>query len=493
MNEFSFLPSLRTIYVKGYPLNLIEPGIWRMEPTGKMKVGVHFIGTEALIAPAQDDLSIEQAMNVATLPGVIDPVLAMPDMHQGYGFPIGGVAAFNLDEGVISPGGVGYDINCGVRLLKTPLQRHQLHYRSQMRDLVSDLYESIPTGVGSRRQDLKLSVDDLKDLLCEGIHWSLRNGFATAKDVRVIEEGGCLTGANPDWVSKAALLRGYDQVGTLGSGNHFVEVQYVDKLFHETTAKAFGLKLNQVVVLIHTGSRGLGYQICSDHIHACLQACQRYGIDLAHPELAAAPIFSPEGQAYLKAMASAANFAFNNRQLITFWVRRVFEKHFGEVELELLYDVCHNIAKFENMPIGGKMVPVCIHRKGATRAYPPFHPEVPFKYQTTGQPILIPGDMGRYSFVLAGRKESLQKSFGSACHGAGREYSRTKSKQLARGRAVLRELENEGISVKAAGYDTVLEEIPEAYKDASQVVQAIQEASIANLVARLRPMGVIKG
>lgn len=493
MKEAASLPTLRTIYVKGYPLRLIEPGIWRIEPTGKMKVGVHLVGTEELIMPAQDDLSIEQAMNVATLPGVIDPVLTMPDMHQGYGFPIGGVAAFNLQDGVISPGGVGYDINCGVRLLKTPLERHQLHYRTEMRELVLDLFENIPTGVGSRRKDLKLELGDLKDLLVEGVHWSLRKGFATFKDVQVIEESGCLPGANADFVSEEALLRGYDQVGTLGSGNHFVEVQYIDQIYSEKIANSFGLKLNQVVVLIHTGSRGLGYQICSDYIKKCLQACEHYGIELAHPELAAAPIHSPEGQAYLKAMASAANFAFNNRQLITFWVRRIFEKHFGEMELELLYDVCHNIAKFETMPIQGQNVQVCIHRKGATRAYPPFHPQVPFKYQATGQPILIPGDMGRCSFVLAGRKESLLKSFGSACHGAGREYSRTKAKKLAKGRAILRELEDEGIYVKAAGYDTVSEEIPEAYKDATKVVKAIEQASIANLVARLKPMGVIKG
>lgn len=458
-----------------------------------MRVGVHLIGSEELLLPAQDDLSIEQAMNVATLPGVIDPVLTMPDMHQGYGFPIGGVAAFRLEDGVISPGGVGYDINCGVRLLKTPLHRRDIHYRSKMRELVSDLFENIPSGVGSHRQDFKLELSDLKEVLIEGANWALRKGFATPSDLEVIEEGGCLLNANTDFVSPKALERGLDQVGTLGSGNHFVEVQYVDEVYNESIANRFGLHPEQVVVLIHTGSRGLGYQVCEDFIGTCLSVCERYGIKLAHPELAAAPLSSSEGKAYLSAMAAAANFAFTNRQLITYWVRKVFCHHFGEMEMPLLYDVCHNIAKFEEMPIHGKMTRVCVHRKGATRAYPPHHPLVPKAYREVGQPILIPGDMGRYSFVLVGNQDSLTRSFGSACHGAGREFSRHRAKKMAKGRAILRELEDQGIYVKAAGFDTVAEEFPEAYKDASKVVEAVQNAAIANLVARLRPMGVIKG
>lgn len=488
-----FLPELRTILIKGYPLHLISPGIWRIEPTGKMRVGVHLIGSEELIVPARDDLSIEQAMNVATLPGVIDPVLAMPDMHQGYGFPIGGVAAFRLEDGVVSPGGVGYDINCGVRLLKTPLHKNDIHYRSKMRDLVQDLFENIPSGVGSHRKDFQLEMSDLKDVLTEGATWAMRKGFATQSDLEVIEEGGCLPSANPDCVSKTALERGLDQVGTLGSGNHFVEIQYIDDIYNEQVAKKFDLHLNQVVVLIHTGSRGLGYQVCDDYIEMCFAACERYGIELVHKELAAAPLSSPEGRTYLSAMAAAANFAFTNRQLITYWVRRVFAHHFGDLEMPLLYDVCHNIAKFEEMPVNGKMTKVCVHRKGATRAYPPHHPQVPTCYREVGQPILIPGDMGRYSFVLVGNKDSLRHSFGSACHGAGRELSRHKAKKMSKGRAIIRELEDQGIYVKAAGYDTVAEEFPEAYKDASRVVEAVENASIANLVARLRPMGVIKG
>lgn len=487
------LPDLFTIQVKGYSLSLIAPGTWRLPPTGKMRVGVHLIGSKELIEPAKNDLSIEQARDVASLPGVIDPVLTMPDMHQGYGFPIGGVAAFDADEGVVSPGGVGYDINCGVRVLKTPLQRDQIHYRSEMRALVSDLFENIPTGVGSRRQDLKLEIADLKDLLRDGVHWALKNGFASNQDLEVIEEGGRLPGADPDCLSEIALKRGLDQLGTLGSGNHFVEVQYVDAIYNEPLANAFGLHSNQVIVMIHTGSRGLGYQVCEDYLSKCLEVGQKYGIQLPNAELASVPLKSVEGRSYLAAMAAAANFAFTNRQLITYWVRRVFENHFGEVKLELLYDVCHNIAKFEDLPVNGKTRKVFIHRKGATRAYPPHHPKVPKRYQETGQPILIPGDMGRYSFILAGTSPSLSHSFGSACHGAGREVSRHKAKQIAKGRPILRELEDSGIYVKASGYDTVAEEIPEAYKDASRVVEAIQDASIAQKVVRLRPMGVIKG
>jgi len=487
------LPELKTIHIKGYPLHLISPGVWRIEPFGKMRVGVQLIGSEELISPARDDLSIEQAMNVATLPGVIDPVLTMPDMHQGYGFPIGGVAAFRLEDGVVSPGGVGYDINCGVRLLKTPLRKSDIHYQSKMRELVSDLFENIPSGVGSHRPDFQLKLEDLKDVLREGAAWALKKGFAYPHDLEVIEEGGCLPGANPDLVSSTALQRGLDQVGTLGSGNHFVEIQYIDEIFNPEVAKAFGLELNQVVVLIHTGSRGLGYQVCEDYIEICMAACERYGIELAHKELAAAPLSSPEGRNYLSAMAAAANFAFTNRQLITYWVRRVLTHHFGEMVMPLLYDVCHNIAKFEEMPIDGKMTRVCVHRKGATRAYPPGNLQVPLPYRAVGQPVLIPGDMGRYSFVLVGNRDSLARSFGSACHGAGREMSRHQAKRKSKGRAIIRELEDQGIYVRAEGFDTIAEEFPEAYKDASDVVEAVQNASIANLVARLRPLGVIKG
>jgi tRNA-splicing ligase RtcB len=487
------LPELRTIHIKGYPLHLISPGIWRIDPIGKMRVGIHLIGSEELVSLAREDLSIEQAMNVATLPGVIDPVLTMPDMHQGYGFPIGGVAAFRLEDGVVSPGGVGYDINCGVRLLKTPLRKKDIHYRSKMRELVSDLFENIPSGIGSLRADFQLALEDLKDVLREGVGWALRKGFASPQDLEVIEEGGCLPDANPDLVSVTALQRGLDQVGTLGAGNHFVEVQYVDAILNAEVAEIFGLYLNQVIVLIHTGSRGLGYQVCEDYIEICMAACERYGIELVQKELTAAPLSSPEGRHYLSAMAAAANFAFTNRQLITYWVRRVFTHHFGEMEMPLLYDVCHNIAKFEDMPVKGKMTRVCVHRKGATRAYPPGHLQVPLPYRSVGQPVLIPGDMGRYSFVLVGNKDSLARSFGSACHGAGREMSRHQAKRQAKGRAIVRELEDQGIYVRAAGFDTIAEEFPEAYKDASHVVEAISNASIANPVARLRPIGVIKG
>lgn len=485
---------MSTLTLKGRLFSEVSPGIWRHEPIGKMRAGVHLVGSEELLKKIEDDRSIDQAVNVAHLPGVVDPVLTMPDIHQGYGFPIGGVAAFRPKDGVVSPGGVGYDINCGVRCLTTSLKKDQIHHRQIMRELVSDLFQAVPCGVGSRRKDLSLSKSELEEVLVQGAQWAIRRGFGGQGDEAYIEERGQIRGADPSRVSPRAKERGIDQLGTLGSGNHFLEIQYVDEIFQPSIAKVLGLSLEQIVVSIHTGSRGLGYQVCSDYLEECLRASEKYHISLVDRELAAAPIDSPEGQNYLAAMAAAANFAFANRQIISHWVREILERRFGKFQLSVLYDVCHNIAKFEELPTSHRgSERLCIHRKGATRAYPPRHPAVPPSYQEIGQPILIPGDMGRYSYILVGQAGSLEKSFGSACHGAGRELSRSAAKKLGKGRALVRELEDKGIYIKSAGRDTVVEEMPEAYKDVTQVVKATETAGIATIVARLKPIGVIKG
>ncbi len=486
---------LEKLELEKFTLNEILPGIWRIDPQGKMRVGVHVVASKELILRIKDDKSLEQATHVTTLPGVIDPVLTMPDIHQGYGFPIGGVAAFHEKTGVVSPGGVGYDINCGVRLLKTNLTEEQLVKYKLTKTLVGELFDIIPCGVGSRRKDLQLSLEQLNTLLVEGASWAINNGFGERSELEFIEEKGCLSYADPNQVSERAKERGHNQIGTLGSGNHFLEIQSVDTIFDPTVAQAFGLEKGQVLIMIHTGSRGLGYQICSEYIDLGLNCADKFGIDLVDKELAALPLQSQEGKNYLGAMAAAANFAFTNRQIISFWVKSIFKNHFPELKTEVLYDICHNIAKWEEFHFKNNRNSqrVCVHRKGATRAYPPGHPSLPAKYQTTGQPVIVPGDMGRFSYLLAGSPHSMELSFGSACHGAGRELSRTQAKKRAKGRAIQRELEDRGIFLKASGRDTVVEEMPEAYKDITEVVESIRHAHIASFVAKLKPLGVIKG
>jgi len=421
--------------------------------------------------------------------------MAMPDIHWGYGFPIGGVAAFSLEEGVVSPGGVGYDINCGVRLLRTNLQRPDVE--CCIEDLVNVLFYNIPSGVGSRRKDLKLSMPTLKEVMRQGAGWAVKNGFGSQADLDHIEAHGKIDGADPERVSQFAMDRGKDQLGTLGSGNHFVEVGYVLELFDEKLAAALGLFKGQVTAIVHTGSRGLGHQVCDDYIKVMLKAAAKYGIELPDRQLCCAPLVSPEAKQYLGAMASAANFAFANRQLITHWVRESFEQVFKlgprDLGLELVYDVAHNIAKIEEHTVDGKKMKVCIHRKGATRAFPPHHPETPAAYQETGQPVLIPGDMGRYSYVLVGTEKALTETYGSTCHGAGREMSRHQALKVARGRSIVQELAKKGIVVRGAGRATIDEEISEAYKDVSMVVDVCHGAGIAKKVAKLKPLGVIKG
>ena len=478
-----------------HDLRQVDQYRWLLPKQGKMRTDGLLFMDRSLLEHVKNDKSVAQVANVAWLPGIVGKSLAMPDMHQGYGFPIGGVAAFDPDRGVVSPGGVGYDINCGVRLLRSSLEKEEIDNR--ITDLVNILFTNIPSGVGSKQRHMKLSKQDLKNVLESGASWAVKNGYGSRDDLLHIEEGGSLGWADPETVSDRALDRGQAQLGTLGSGNHFVEVGFVDKIFDKKLASGIGLFENQVTIIIHTGSRGLGHQVCGDYIRLLQNAARKYGFDLPDRELCCAPIQSPEGKKYLSAMAAAANFAFANRQLITEEVRLTFEHVLGrgpkKLGLELVYDVCHNIAKFETHEVNGQHQEVLVHRKGATRAFPAHHPKVPEAYKETGQPVLIPGDMGRYSYVLVGTERALQETFGSTCHGAGRLMSRHAAKKIAKGHNVIAELAEMGVTVKGAGRATLVEEIPQAYKDVEDVVRVVHEAGIANKVARLRPLGVIKG
>jgi tRNA-splicing ligase RtcB len=476
-------------------LRQIDQYRWLVPKQGKMRTDGMVYLDKHLLEHIKNDRSIAQVANVAWLPGIVGRSLAMPDMHQGYGFPIGGVAAFDPDEGVVSPGGVGYDINCGVRLLRSTLTKEEI--KDEIANLVNCLFANIPSGVGSKQPDLRLNKKELKKVLGKGAQWAVKNGFGSDDDLLHIEESGCLVWADPETVSGRALDRGQAQLGTLGSGNHFVEVGYVDKIFDEKLAKGIGLLKGQVTIIVHTGSRGLGHQVCGDYIRLLQNASRKYKFELPDRELCCAPVRSTEGKQYLAAMAAAANFAFANRQIITEEVRRTFEQVLGlgrqKMGLQLVYDVCHNIAKFETHEVDGKNREVVVHRKGATRAFPAHHPKVPAAYQETGQPVLIPGDMGRYSYVLVGTDRALKETFGSTCHGAGRLMSRHAAKKLAKGHNIIAELAEMGVTVKGAGRATLIEEIPQAYKDVEDVVRVVHEAGIAYKVARLRPLGVIKG
>ncbi|MBW2522187.1 MAG: RtcB family protein [Deltaproteobacteria bacterium] len=476
-------------------LRQIDRYRWLVPRQGKMRTDGMVFLDKRLLEHIKNDKSITQVANVAWLPGIVGRSLAMPDMHQGYGFPIGGVAAFDPERGVVSPGGVGYDINCGVRLLRSSLSRDEVI--GEVENLVTTLFANVPSGVGSKQRNRKLDKNELKQVLNRGAQWAVQNGFGTRDDLLHIEESGCLDWADPAAVSDRALERGQAQLGTLGSGNHFVEIGFVETVFEEELAQGIGLFPGQVTIIIHTGSRGLGHQVCSDFLRLLQHASRKYGYELPDRELCCAPVHSPEGQEYLAAMAAAANFAFANRQLITAAVRRTFEQVFGlgasKMGMELVYDVCHNIAKFETHEVEGRKRELLVHRKGATRAFPAHHPKVPEAYQQTGQPVLIPGDMGRYSYVLVGTDRALRETFGSTCHGAGRLLSRHAAKKAAKGHNVVRELADMGVVVRGAGRATLVEEIPEAYKDVEDVVRVVHEAGIARKVARLRPLGVIKG
>ncbi len=467
---------------------------WLLPRSGNMRVPGLIFTSEALLKGIENDQSLKQVANVASLPGIQQYSLAMPDIHWGYGFPIGGVAAFDLEEGIISPGGVGYDINCGCRLMTTRLKASEI--RPYLRTLVSTLFTGIPTGVGSRGV-IHLSLKEETNVAIDGAAWAVKKGFGLPADLERTEDHGTLEGADPSILSDRALKRGLDQLGTLGSGNHFLEVQVVDQIYDHPLARAFGIGEGRVCVFLHSGSRGFGHQICDDFLKAMGRQFSGTAPNLPDRQLVSAPLKSDLGRRYMAAMACAANYAYANRQILMHLARQTFLDVFGlrpeELGMELVYDVCHNIAKKERHRLEDKEVMLCVHRKGATRSLPPGHPQVPERYRHAGQPVLIPGDMGTYSYVLAGTQGAQEKSFGSTCHGAGRILSRSQAVKRAKGRALSRELEDKGIFVQSRGKRTLMEEIPEAYKDVSQVVEVVHQAGLAKKVARLRPMGVIKG
>ena len=476
-------------------LKQIHEYLWEVPKTGGMRVPGRIYANEYLLRSIIDDPCVEQVRNVAHLPGILQYSLAMPDIHWGYGFPIGGVAAMDIREGVISPGGVGYDINCGVRLLATDLTREEL--QPSIKHLLAKLFTRIPTGVGSHGAIPNLSIKDLNRLLTDGVPRAISMGFGSDEDQIYIEEQGRLADARPGNVSEYAKKRGARQLGTLGSGNHFLEIDYIDKIYAPDIARQLGLKQEQIVIIIHTGSRGLGYQVCDDYLKTTLKAADKYGFVLPDRQLACAPIRSPEGQAYLGAMRTAANFAFVNRQVIKHLTEQAFLNALSiaprELNLRTVYDICHNIAKFEAHEIDGSLTTVCVHRKGATRAFNPGHPDLPGDYQTIGQPVLVPGDMGRYSFLCVGTDRAMAETFGSTCHGAGRMMSRKKSSKVSKSMNMIEELHHRGVEIMARGKRTIAEEMPHAYKDVADVVAVMDRAGISKRVARFRPIGVIKG
>ncbi len=467
---------------------------YRIEPIKEkgMNVPVTIYANEQLISKMLEDRTILQAVNVTTLPGVVKHVAVLPDGHEGYGFPVGGVAATRLEDGIISPGGVGYDINCGVRLIRTDLSEQEV--RVKLKELVNELFNTIPSGVGSEGV-INLTKNELDEVLLHGAKWAIEHGYGYDDDIDVCEENGEMKGADPSVVSETARKRGAPQLGTLGSGNHFLEVQKVDKIFDINAAKRFGIEYEgQVTVLIHCGSRGFGHQVCSDYLRICEKALKKYGIELPDRELACVPNNSEEGESYRRAMYCALNFAWSNRQMITHWTRKAFEKIFKrDTKMDLVYDVAHNIAKVEKHKIDGEMMDVVVHRKGATRAFPAGKSEVSSKYRDFGQPVLIPGSMGTASYILLGAARSMELTFGSTAHGAGRTMSRAAAKRSYTAKDVQNRLESRGIYIKALTREGVVEETPEAYKDVDLVADVSHRVGIATKVARLIPLGVIKG
>ncbi len=469
---------------------------WEIPATFRqdMRVPVRIFATRKLLEASLDDLSLTQAVNAATLPGLAGPVVVMPDVHQGYGFPIGGVAATRLPDGVISPGAIGSDLNCGVRLLASAIDYEEAE--PYLGDLVTRLDQNCPSGVGTKG-GWNLSDKELDQVCREGARWAQKKGCAADEDIRRTEESGCLAGADPARVSGRAKERGRSQLGTLGAGNHFLEVDVVVQVFDPAAAQAMGLQEGKLALQIHCGSRGFGHQVCTDYVQDFQSAIRRYNIHLPDRELVCAPLNSPEGEAYLGAMRSAANYAFANRQLLAHQSRHAFEEVLaGKVKnfhLVQVYDIAHNMGKIETHTIGGEQVKVCVHRKGATRAFGPGTPGLPPEYMATGQPVLVPGSMGTSSWVLVGTAESMARSYGSSCHGAGRVMSRSKAKHEVRGDQLRQRLEQEGIRVRAGSLPGLAEEAPEAYKDVDQVVETVSGAGIARKVAHLRPVAIVKG
>ncbi len=478
------------------PLEKINDYRWRIPAsyTKGMRVPGLIYSDAEMIKQVRMDQAPQQVSNVAHLPGLLGYSMAMPDIHWGYGFPIGGVAGVDVEEGVISPGGVGYDINCGVRLIRTNLTLPDIQDR--LRLLVERLFQNIPSGVGSTSK-LRLSSKEERTVLREGPAWAVKQGFGWREDIEYTEQKGCIENADPSALSDRAIQRGHNQLGTLGAGNHFIEIQQVEKIYDQEVADTFGLRMGQITVMIHTGSRGLGYQVCDDNLDRMVRAMTRYRIVVPDKQLACAPVHSPEGKQYFSGMAGAANYAWTNRQMILHWVRESFEQILGQsaekLGMHMIYDVAHNIAKFEEHMVDDKKRKVVVHRKGATRAFAAGHPDLPEKYKSVGQPVLIPGDMGTASYVLVGTQKAMEESFGSTCHGAGRVMSRNAAIRATRGRSIQRELENQGIIVRSRGHKTLSEEMPDAYKDINKVVEIVHRAGLSRKVARMKPLGVIKG
>jgi tRNA-splicing ligase RtcB len=474
-------------------LKKIEEGTWEIEKEGKMNVPGIVFANDTLISTMGKDRTFQQLKNVAMLPGILNYALLMPDGHEGYGFPIGGVAAFDIENGVISPGGVGYDINCGVRLISTPIKKEEA--KKKMKELIAALFKNVPSGVGSKGK-IKLKERELEDAVVRGIDWAIENGYGREEDKERTEENGKIEGADPTFVSKKAKSRGLPQFGTVGAGNHFVEVQEIEKIFLPEIGKKFGLEEGNIAIMIHCGSRGFGHQVCDDYLREMLAASRKYNIQLPDPELCCAPIQSIEAQKYLKAMRCAINYAFNNRHIIMHWVRETFDEIFGKGtsdEMKLVYDVCHNIAKFEEHIVDGQKKTLCVHRKGATRAFAKGRVELPSYYRDIGQPVLIPGSMGTASYVLLGKEGAMRKSWGSSCHGSGRAMSRSKAIHTWSGKQIEKELAEKGIMVKATEYELLAEEAPLAYKNVDEVVASVQLAGLSDIVAKLKPIGVVKG
>lgn len=477
------------------PLAQIDECRWRISKTYKsgMLTDAVVFTNQAGLEVAREGEALEQLANCAFLPGIISPAMAMPDIHAGYGFPIGGVGATDVASGVISPGGIGFDINCGVRLVRTNLELGEVAPR--IKSLIDRLYREVPSGLGSKGK--LVGENQFHRVLREGARWAVESGYGEEEDLEFTEEGGAMGAADPLAVSSRALVRGMPQLGTMGSGNHFLEVQVVDKIVNPELAEVFGLYLGQVVLMIHTGSRGLGHQICTDYLATMIEALKKYRIDLPDRQLACAPLASPEGQAYFVAMASAANFAWANRQCITHRAREVFAREFRstprKLGMTLLYDVSHNIAKIEEHISGGVAKRLCVHRKGATRAFGPGHPDLPPAYQKVGQPVIVPGDMGRNSWVLVGTNRAMELSFGSTCHGAGRIISRKEALRRQSSSQVREALAQAGVYARSASRSALAEEAPEAYKNVNEIVEICQRAGISRKVARLRPLGVVKG
>jgi len=477
-------------------LKRVSDLVWEVPRFGKMNVPVRVYADSKLLEHIVSDNAMEQAINVTFMPGIVRASYAMPDAHWGYGFPIGGVAAFDEQAGgVISPGGIGFDINCGVRMVRTDLDAGRVRVR--LEELVGALFNAVPCGVGGETKGRKLGGKDLRKVLTEGAKWAADNDLGCEDDLVRTEAGGVLPGADPDAVSEKALKRGAPQMGTLGSGNHFLEVDVVDEVYDERVAQVFGVAKGLVVLQIHCGSRGFGHQVCSDYLTVMQRASQKYGIELPDRQLACAPLDSEEGRRYFSAMAAAANFAWCNRQVIAALMAKAFGRVFGGDRASLgwrqVYDVCHNIAKFEEHDVDGERRTLCVHRKGATRAFPPAHPEVPEPYRDVGQPVLIPGDMGTASYLLVGTERAMRETWGSTCHGAGRKMSRTAAITKSKGRNIQKEMSDMGVLVKAKGWSTMAEEMPFAYKDVDAVVSVMHEAGITRKVARVKPIAVIKG